>query len=53
MAPKRGLGKGLDSLIPNSVLKPASPETLAEESKSNTAINNKTVANVLFLFSII
>ena len=41
MAPKRGLGKGLDSLIPNSVLKPASPETLAEESKSNTAINNK------------
>ena len=41
MAPKRGLGKGLDSLIPNSVLKPASPDTLAEESKSHTAINNK------------
>ena len=34
MAPKRGLGKGLDSLIPNSVLKPATPEMLAEESKN-------------------
>ena len=33
MAPKRGLGKGLDSLIPNSVLKPATPEKLAEENK--------------------
>ena len=41
MAPKRGLGKGLDSLIPTSVLKPASPETLAEENKKNSSINNK------------
>ena len=40
MAPKRGLGKGLDSLIPTSVLKPASPETLAEENKKNPS-NNK------------
>ena len=40
MAPKRGLGKGLDSLIPTSVLKPASPETLAEENKKNP-FNNK------------
>ena len=30
MAPKRGLGKGLDSLIPSSVLKPATPESVAE-----------------------
>lgn len=41
MAPKRGLGKGLDSLIPSSVLKPASPEILAEESKNNTVNINK------------
>lgn len=34
MAAKRGLGKGLDSLIPNSVLKPATPETLATESSN-------------------
>jgi len=31
MAAKRGLGKGLDSLIPSSVLKPATPEALAVE----------------------
>ncbi len=30
MAPKRGLGKGLDSLIPTSVLKPVTPEAVAE-----------------------
>ena len=34
MAPKRGLGKGLDSLIPSSVLKPATPESVAEGSVS-------------------
>ena len=41
MAPKRGLGKGLDSLIPTSVLKPASPETLAEENKKKDSNINK------------
>lgn len=30
MAAKRGLGKGLDSLIPSSVLKPITPEKMAE-----------------------
>lgn len=39
MAPKRGLGKGLDSLIPSSVLKPVQPETATAEVKKpvNTA----------------
>ena len=41
MAPKRGLGKGLDSLIPSSVLKPVSTEKTTEESKEKTSnINN-------------
>ncbi len=31
MAAKRGLGKGLDSLIPANILKPESPEKLAEK----------------------
>ena len=41
MAPKRGLGKGLDSLIPNSVLKPATPEKLAEENKTSVKTEEK------------
>ncbi len=41
MAPKRGLGKGLDSLIPNSVLKPATPEKLAEENKTSIKTEEK------------
>ncbi len=34
MAAKRGLGKGLDSLIPSSVLKPVAPESVAQGSVS-------------------
>ena len=34
MATKRGLGKGLDSLIPSSVLKPVAPESVAQGSVS-------------------
>ena len=41
MAPKRGLGKGLDSLIPSSVLKPVSSEKTAEENKENALAINK------------
>ena len=41
MAPKRGLGKGLDSLIPNSVLKPVTPEKLAETAVSNDVKEEK------------
>ena len=41
MAPKRGLGKGLDSLIPNSVLKPVAPEKLAETAVSNDVKEEK------------
>lgn len=41
MAPKRGLGKGLDSLIPTSVLKPVSAETLVEENNDNSSTINK------------
>ena len=41
MAPKRGLGKGLDSLIPSSVLKPATPEKLAETSASTVSKEEK------------
>ncbi len=41
MAQKRGLGKGLDSLIPSSVLKPASPEALAGENKNTASDSNK------------
>lgn len=41
MAPKRGLGKGLDSLIPSSVLKPMQPETGAvTEEKSVKDVEN-------------
>lgn len=41
MAPKRGLGKGLDSLIPSSVLKPMQPETGAvTEEKSVKNVEN-------------
>ncbi len=32
MAQKRGLGKGLDSLIPSSVLKPVTPENITDAS---------------------
>ena len=41
MAPKRGLGKGLDSLIPSSVLKPVAPEKLAETAVSNDVKEEK------------
>ena len=41
MAPKRGLGKGLDSLIPNSVLKPVAQEKTTEDNKEKTPIINK------------
>ena len=47
MAPKRGLGKGLDSLIPNSVLKPASPEKLAEESKTAVKTEEKAAEKMV------
>ena len=47
MAPKRGLGKGLDSLIPNSVLKPATPEKLAEESKKTVKTEEKTAETMV------
>ncbi len=46
MAPKRGLGKGLDSLIPSSVLKPETPEKLAENS-TNTANKEEKAAEVM------
>lgn len=41
MAPKRGLGKGLDSLIPSSVLKPVTPENVAE---GNNSVNKEEKA---------
>ena len=41
MAPKRGLGKGIDSLIPSSVLKPVAPEKLAETAVSNDVKEEK------------
>ena len=41
MAPKRGLGKGLDSLIPSSVLKPVVQEKTVEENKEKAPIINK------------
>jgi len=46
MAPKRGLGKGLDSLIPNSVLKPDTPESIAEASK-NAEKEGKIAENLI------
>lgn len=47
MAPKRGLGKGLDSLIPNSVLKPATPEKLAEENKVSVKTEEKAAETMV------
>lgn len=47
MAPKRGLGKGLDSLIPNSVLKPATPEKLAEENKVSVKSEEKAAETLV------
>ena len=47
MAPKRGLGKGLDSLIPNSVLKPATPEKLAEENKTAVKTEEKAAETMV------
>ena len=47
MAPKRGLGKGLDSLIPNSVLKPATPEKLAEEIKTTVKTEEKAAEKLV------
>lgn len=47
MAPKRGLGKGLDSLIPNSVLKPATPEKLAQESKNPVKTEEKAAETMV------
>lgn len=47
MAPKRGLGKGLDSLIPNSVLKPATPEKLAEENKVSVKTEEKVAETMV------
>ena len=47
MAPKRGLGKGLDSLIPNSVLKPATPEKLAVESQKAIKVEEKESEKVV------
>ena len=47
MAPKRGLGKGLDSLIPNSVLKPATPEKLAEEVKTVVKTEEKAAETMV------
>lgn len=47
MAPKRGLGKGLDSLIPNSVLKPSTPEKLAEESKVAVKTEEKAAEKMI------
>ena len=47
MAPKRGLGKGLDSLIPNSVLKPATPEKLAEENKVSVKSEEKAAETMV------
>ena len=41
MAPKRGLGKGLDSLIPSSVLKPVVQEKNTEENKEMAPVINK------------
>ena len=41
MAVKKGLGKGLDSLIPNSVLKPVAQEKTTEDNKEKTPIINK------------
>ena len=46
MAPKRGLGKGLDSLIPSSVLKPDTPESIAEASKNAEKVE-KTAENII------
>ena len=47
MAPKRGLGKGLDSLIPNSVLKPATPEKLAENIKTEVKPEEKAAETMV------
>ena len=47
MAPKRGLGKGLDSLIPNSVLKPATPEKLTEENKTAVKTEEKAAETMV------
>ena len=47
MAPKRGLGKGLDSLIPNSVLKPATPEKLVEENKVSVKTEEKAAEKMV------
>lgn len=42
MAPKRGLGKGLDSLIPTSVIKPVATEASVNEKKENISnVNNE------------
>lgn len=43
MAQKRGLGKGLDALIPSGVLKPAEPEKTATTSKKPVAPAKKSV----------
>ena len=43
MAPKRGLGKGLDSMIPSGVLKPISPVKSAES--ANDSINKEEKAS--------
>ncbi len=47
MAQKRGLGKGLDSLIPNSVLKPVTPEKLAEENKASVKSEEKAAETLV------
>ena len=47
MAPKRGLGKGLDSLIPNNVVKPVVPEKSAQGSKNTVKTEEKTAETMV------
>lgn len=46
MAPKRGLGKGLDSLIPSSVLKPATSESIAEGNMNKEEKAAETIVKI-------
>ena len=49
---RKGLGKGLDSLIPSSVLKPDTPESIAEASKNAEKIE-KTAENIVKITKIL
>ena len=46
MAPKRGLGKGLDSLIPSSVLKPATSVSIAEGNMNKEEKAAETIVKI-------